>query len=103
LPHGNQAAILALLIHNYHHAILISQVQQITLKCKCPVGISDVTAILAPAIRFAARADYQFRQSVRDSFASVLTKPDLRAVWNSPHLFTLYSPSTFGFVMMIAL
>ena len=95
--------MLALLLHHYHHAILISQDQQITLNCKCPVGISDVTAILGPAIRIAARADYQFRQSVGDSFASVLTKPDIRAVWNSPHVFTVYSPSAFGFVMMIAL
>ena len=57
---GDHAAILALLLHHQHHAISISQNQQIVLNCKGPIRISDVDTILRPAIRITAKADGQF-------------------------------------------
>ncbi len=55
---GDHTAILALLFHHEHDTIRISQDQQIVFNCKCPVRISDIDAILRPAIRISARADY---------------------------------------------
>ena len=100
---GNHAAVLALLFHHYHHTILISPDQQIVLNCKCPVGISGVTAILGQAIMVAARADYQFSVSP----LVIPSRPSLRNLTFVPsgiltHLFTGYSPAAFGFATMIA-
>jgi hypothetical protein len=43
---SDHAAIVALLPHHEHHAILISQDQQIILNRQCAVGISEVDAVL---------------------------------------------------------